>query len=61
MTIKVIKDSSTLRMTKQGNSLICDVKTSKILHKRVITMEQFENGISQLLVKKGYRIAIKGG
>lgn len=57
----VINDSSTLRMTKQGNSLVCDDKTSEILHKRVITWEQFECRISQRLVKMGYRIAIKGG
>ena len=57
----VLNDNSTLRMTKQGNSLVCDEKTSEILQKRVITWEQFEFGISQMLVKMGYRIAIQGG
>lgn len=61
MTRIELKDTSTLRMTKQGNSLVCDEKTSNILHKRVITLEQFEYGISQRLVKMGYRIAIEGG
>jgi hypothetical protein len=61
MTRIALNDSSTLRMTKRGNCLVCDDKTSEILHKRVITWEQFEFGISQRLVKQGYRIAIQGG
>ena len=48
-------------MTKQDNILVCDDKTAEILQKRVITREQFEFGISQRLVKDGYRIAITGG
>lgn len=61
MTTIKLHDSSTLRMTKHDNILECDEKTAEILQKRVITWEQFKYGISQRLVREGYRIAITGG
>ena len=52
--------SSTLRFRKVGNTLYGDKETSKIVGKESVSYDAFDFGLSQRLVKQGYKIAISG-
>ena len=57
--IKLLKES-TLYFYKKGDYLYPMGNGAEIIGKNKITWDEFEFGLSQRLVKNGYRIAING-